>query len=113
MMLPRVNRKTTKPVRPLKPHELTALRKSRKGVRPDLIDRLLLTLDQGMALEKQECLTCKYSQDEVKWIGWPDLEPVNRTAEDWLRLAILALIEYEEQQLTDRLRTEGKWQLWQ
>lgn len=52
MMLPRVNRKKEKTVRPLKPHELEAVRKGRWGSAQTMIDRLLATIEVGRTVER-------------------------------------------------------------
>lgn len=49
---------------------------------------------------------------EVRWLEYPDLEPVKRSANDWLRTAVLAYGKYVEQTLEDELREHGKWHLW-
>lgn len=98
--------------RPLKPHEVTAVAGRNYGTHDGLIRRLIATIDQGKGQEVAKPVKEIIQVVEKHWLGYPDLEPVHRDANDWLRIAMLAMIEHEMQVTEDKLRTRGGWHLW-
>lgn len=100
----------------MKPHEVEAVRRGQYGKLSGLVERLVATIDSlsgsGNVASAGAGDVYQINPVEVRWLEYPDLAPVRRTANDWLRTAVLALGEYEIQRLEDELRAKGKWQLW-
>jgi len=81
-------------IKPLTQQQLIAIARTNYGRHDGIIRRLLATCDD---LRQREAGRVKYVEvaGPTLWLGWPDLDPVRRTANDWLRLALMALSEYE------------------
>ena len=102
----RVSLKVRAAIRPYTNKQLDALARQNYGKYDGIIRRLLTTCDD---LRQREAGRTKYVdvQGPTMWLGWPDVDPVRRTANDWLRLAIMALNEYELEMIaSDRVPYE-------
>lgn len=91
--------------------ELAAVRKSSFGKHDRLIRRLLATIGERWEADSPDLY--HVHPVEVKWLDWPHLSPVRMQTNDWLRLAILALGEYEISKMNDHLRESGGWKHWE
>ena len=80
---------------PLSGRELVAIEKTCYGKLDPMIRRLVATIKEQPQTKYVEV------HGPTRWLGWPDLDPVHRSANDFLRLAMMALSEYELMMVAD------------